>query len=80
MDEIFDEIKEEVAIAIKKYPSFHSLHEGYAVLLEEVDELWEQVKRKQGNRNYYSVKKECIQIAAMAIRIIRDCGEQDYQK
>ncbi len=32
--------------SLEKYGHFHSTHEIYAVLLEEVDEFWEVVKRK----------------------------------
>ena len=41
------EIFEEFAHASSKFPSFASEHEGYAILLEEVDELWEAVKLNQ---------------------------------
>jgi hypothetical protein len=61
----------------KKYPSFHSLHEGYAVLLEEVDELWDCVRLNQKKRDYELIEKECIQIASMAIRIIKDCCQKN---
>jgi hypothetical protein len=30
----------ELSNACKHWPAFNSAHEGYAVLLEEVDELW----------------------------------------
>ena len=80
MNEIYLEIAKEVERAIQLYEPFHSLHEGYAVLKEEVDELWDQVKVKQGSRWPGAVKDECIQIAAMAVRIIIDCGKVDYQK
>jgi hypothetical protein len=50
--------------------------------LEEVDELWDHVKQKQTVREYRKdlIHKECIQIAAMALRIIIDCGENGYSK
>lgn len=35
---------QELARANEKYPAFHSLHEGYAVILEELDELREDVQ------------------------------------
>lgn len=38
------EIFEEMADASSKFPPFNSGHEGFAVLKEEVDELWEAVK------------------------------------
>lgn len=35
---------QELARANEKHPAFHSLHEGYAVILEELDELREEVQ------------------------------------
>ena len=68
-------VEKEYFRATKKFGKFHSAHEGYAVLLEEVDELWENVKL---NQNSFSrtdlIQKEAIQVGAMAIRIIVDCG------
>ena len=80
MKAITDRVEKEVYRAGELYPAFHSLHEGYAVLLEEVDELWYHVKTKQGGRIPGAIESECIQIAAMALRIIKDCGAVDYQK
>ena len=60
---------------MSKYPSFHSTHEGYAVIDEEVDELWELVKKNKGMAGNAEMKAECIQIAAMAIRFICDLCE-----
>jgi hypothetical protein len=36
----------ELAKATEQFGSFGNAHEGYAVLLEEVDELWEVIKSK----------------------------------
>jgi hypothetical protein len=64
------EIRRELLSAYHKHGSadFASAHEGYAVLLEEVDELWYEVKRNAGKtpRAY----EEAIQVAAMAIKYI----------
>ena len=49
-----------------------SLHEAYAIILEEVDELWDEVKKKSSNRDPKAVRSELIQIAAMAVRAIYD--------
>jgi hypothetical protein len=49
-----------------KWNPFNSLHEGYAVILEELDELWEEVKEKQHSRD--RLRTEALQVAAMAIR------------
>lgn len=54
------------------HPPMNSLHESYAVILEELDELWDHVRLKQSERNPALIRKELIQIAAMAIRTIVD--------
>lgn len=50
------------------YPPFKSMHEAYAVLLEELDELWNYTKQKPSRRNPDEIQRELIQIAAMAAR------------
>lgn len=76
LDQALGVIREEVAKAMAKYPPFNSAHEGYAVLLEEVDELWEHVKVKQGNRDVTAMYHEAKQVAAMAIRFMIDLGNE----
>ncbi len=58
-----------------KYPRFASRHEGYAILKEEVDELWEEIKRKPEATDMNKVKEEAIQVAAMALRFLYDLCE-----
>ena len=60
-------IKTEYLKARMKFAPFLSFHEGYAVLLEETDELWDAIKEKKSN---LSVRNEAIQVAAMALGII----------
>lgn len=59
--------------AASKFPSFNSAHEGWAVIKEELDELWEVVRENQATlgRNE-RLKKEAIQVAAMAMRFVID--------
>ncbi|MBC9913142.1 hypothetical protein [Chitinophaga varians] len=68
---IAEAIDDELSKAKAKHGEnpFHSPHEGFAVLKEEVDELWDEVK-KDSDRE--TMKKEAIQVAAMAIRFIRE--------
>lgn len=55
----------------------NSAHEAYAVLLEEVDELWDHVKTKQRNRDLDAMRKEAMQVAAMALRFAAEvCDER----
>lgn len=64
-----------------KWPKFNSAHEGFAVLKEEVDELWDHVKTNQKRRDIEAMRKECIQVAAMAIRFALEiCNETDGRK
>lgn len=70
--EILAEVNDEVSAAIAVYPPMHSVHEGYAIILEELDELWEEVRPKPSKRSTERLKKEAIQVAAMAIRFIHD--------
>jgi hypothetical protein len=65
---LMEEIQKELKRARKKFPSFKSQHEGYAVILEELDELWDNVKTNKRN----DARKEAIQVAAMAMRFILD--------
>ena len=55
----------------EKWPGFHSAHEGYAVLLEEVDELKAHVWMRPSLRDVDAMRKEAIQVAVMAIRFIQ---------
>jgi hypothetical protein len=67
----------EASTAAAKWPPFNSAHEGFAVLLEEVDELKAHVWTNQKKRNLDEMRAEAIQVAAMAIRFavdVVDCG------
>ena len=68
-----DMVINEFEFASGKYPSFNSAHEGYAVLLEEVDELWAEVKKKKEDRRVIKMEREALQVAAMALRFLYDC-------
>ena len=67
-DRVLDQVRAEIGHAVEKFPKFASHHEGYAILLEEVDELWDEVK----TNNHTKAKAEAIQVAAMAVRFITD--------
>jgi len=58
--------------ACSQHPKFNSAHEGWAIIKEELDELWEEVRKKKISRSKELMEKEAIQIAAMAIRFIVD--------
>lgn len=59
------------------WPPFNSAHEGFAVLLEEVDELKAHVWTNQKKRDIAAMRKEAIQVAAMALRFANDICDED---
>lgn len=68
------EVSDEVGRATAKFGKFASAHEGYAILKQEVDELWDEIKRREPSAP--RLRKEAIQVAAMGIRFLMDvCGE-----
>lgn len=70
LDLILADIKHEVIRAKGLHPgNFHNSHEGYAVLLEEVDELWDEVKKKGGGYGD-DAQKEATQVGAMVVRYL----------
>jgi len=65
------DVVRELRAAREQHPNpFHSAHEGFAVLQEEVDELWEVVRKKGCTKQ--RMREEAVQIAAMALRFIED--------
>lgn len=72
---IFESMWEELNDAQNKFPKFNSAHEGYAVMKEEFDELWDLIKVNQSKRDENwknEAYKEAKQIGAMAARFIVD--------
>lgn len=65
-------VRRELRKARDGHARLNSLHEAYAVILEEVDELWELVRRKRQDRTPEAVLEELVQIGAMAQRAAED--------
>jgi hypothetical protein len=47
-EEALARIQGEYERAAARFAPFNTPHEGYAVILEELDELWDEVKSKDG--------------------------------
>ena len=67
------DIRAEHERAISKFPPFHSAHEGFAVILEELDELKAEVWKNQKIRDIGAMEREARHVAAMAMRFMIDC-------
>jgi hypothetical protein len=75
------DVQDEARVATMNWPPMNSAHEGYAILLEEVDELWAHVKTNQKKRDLAAMRKEAIQVAAMALRFAAEvCDEERGRK
>jgi hypothetical protein len=66
--DVLMEIANEYGRASCKFPPFASEHEGYAILLEELDEAWAEIKANDTDR----ALEEMVQVGAMAVRFIID--------
>ncbi len=74
-DEILFAIRDEAARGRNKNGPHHSAHEAWAVLREEVDELWDEVKQRRQNPELMAT--EALQVAAMALRFLQDVCPED---
>ncbi len=72
-----EQIRQSYTKARAKHAPMRGPHEGYAVLLEEVDELWDEVKRWQPDApNHTAMRKEALHVAAMALAFLLEvCPE-----
>lgn len=83
LDKIAKMMVNEAITAVSKFPPFHSCHEGFAVIKEEYEELWEEIRLMKNSVNptkeqKEKARKEAVQLGAMAIRFIFDmCGEKN---
>ncbi len=70
---VFNELED----ATEKYGAFASGHEGYAIIKEELEELWEEVKNHQKDGATGPLTDEAVQVAAMSLRFLMDvCSEE----
>ena len=77
---ITDEVAGEVTRARQIHKGMNSLHEAKAVIEEEFDEFWEQVKinpkklpsDEERQIRMSEIRNELIQTAAMCVRSIMD--------
>lgn len=62
-------VEEERQRAVGSFPPHRSRHESWAILKEEMDELWDEIKADASDER---VLAEAVQVAAMALRFITE--------
>ncbi|SDG47981.1 hypothetical protein [Desulfosporosinus hippei] len=65
---VVSDVCEELQKAMKVNQLFSSPHHGYAIILEELDELWDEVKKREPDMK--NMRAEAVQVAAMAVKFI----------
>jgi hypothetical protein len=70
---MLNQVAKEYERAKELFPRFHGTHEGYAVIKEELDELWDAVKADYKHQ----ARKEALQVAAMALRFMIDIPDSE---
>lgn len=71
----FEELQAaELVRARAQHNRYNSAHEAYAVILEELDEFWEQVRMRKKDRSAGVMLTELVQVAVTAQRAAEDLG------
>jgi NTP pyrophosphatase (non-canonical NTP hydrolase) len=73
--DITDELEHRISFAEHRYGDFASTHEALGVALEEWDELRDAVRVN----DLQSVEQECLDLAAVLIRLARMLRSLNYQ-
>lgn len=76
MNGLLDLIAAEIERARARYGAPTSTHESYGVLAEEVAELLCAVHEN----NLVKVKREAIQVAAVAMRMAAACDDEEFAR
>ena len=70
-------VAQEAVRAQEMYEPMNGPHEAYAIIKEEFEEFWDEVKKfsiPKGRDTRANMRLELIQTAAMCIRTIKDLG------
>lgn len=70
MLDTLQDIQQRVSDVTEIYGEYNSLHEAYAVLLEEVGELGQEIYARE--RNIGRIRAEATDCAVVCLRILRE--------
>lgn len=71
------DVENEYKRARSRHAPMHSYHEAYAIILEELDEFWEHVRKYPKEYNPDEIYNELVQIAAMALSAATELAMPD---
>jgi len=80
------EVVDEYTKARTKFPPMHSGHEGWAIIKEELDEMWEAVRMQlealdeKGRTRPQAMQEEITQVAAMAVAFYCEVCKPAFSK
>lgn len=77
MEKVIQDVLNEIQKAQDRFGDFKSSHEGYAIIAEELDELWDEVKKH--SHDYKAEYLEAKQVACTAIRYMQMCQRFDKE-
>lgn len=64
--------------ARERYGAFASPHEAHSVIREELDELWDEVRKKSGLRSVLTLRNEALDVAVAALRYAAQLEAQPW--
>jgi len=70
VERVLQEVAAELKRATGKHPRMASLFEAAAIIREEHDELWAEIKRQKPD--LVAVRREALQLGAMCARLVAD--------
>ena len=71
VDDMLANIKAEYRRARQMHNPMRGSHEGWAVIYEEVDEMWDEIKAS----NIHLARSEAVQVAAMCLAFLLEVND-----
>lgn len=75
-----DDLLDEASRGIELHGAYNSAHEAYAIILEELEELWEEVMKKSSKRSKIKLYSEAIQVASTAYRYSQQLAAEIHKE
>jgi len=77
-ESVLHEAANQLRVVTEAHGPFASAHEAVSIIREELDELWDEVRKKEGMRNRVTLRNEAIDIAVAALRFAAQVSGEIY--